>query len=194
MDKHESARCLLVVDAQLGFRESSYWGQAANPDVQENIRRLVDEFVSSGEPVVVVRHDSTNPKSPLHPSNLGNEVEPFLLGVAALNITKHVNSAFYGTPNLLDWLRSNHIAEIYLCGITTNFCCETTARMAGNLGFQVRFVIDATSAFDTKDLNGEVISGSEVMRHSASNLHGEFADVVTMAEALMMLSDATSSH
>ena len=42
--------------------------------------------------------------------------------------------------------------ELVLCGITTNHCCETTARMGGNLGYDVRFVLDATHTFDRGDL------------------------------------------
>ncbi len=64
-----------------------------------------------------------------------------------------------------------------LCGITTNHCCETTARMGGNLGYDVRFVIDATHSFDRGDLTAEQLAHA-----TATNLNGEFAAVVTTEE------------
>ena len=97
-------------------------------------------------------------------------------------MTKTVNSAFYGTPDLDGWLRAEGINEITICGITTNHCCETTARMAGNLGYEVAFAIDATFTFDRLDPDGLVVSAEDLSRITATNLHGEFATVVTTAE------------
>ncbi|MDK4333803.1 isochorismatase family protein, partial [Corynebacterium accolens] len=64
---------------------------------------------------------------------------------------------------------------------TTNHCCETTARMAGNLGFDVSFILDATACFPRTDHEGKTVSADEIMRATAANLHGEFANVMTTA-------------
>ncbi len=53
--------------------------------------------------------------------------------------------------------------------------------MAGNLGYNVKFAIDATSAFGV-NLGDREFSGSEVMAMSAANLDGEFAEVLTTSE------------
>ena len=95
-----------------------------------------------------------------------------------------MNSAFYGTPDLDSWLKKEHINAITVCGIMTNFCCETTARMGGNLGYDVTFVLDATHTFDKKDIEGNIIPAEEVARMTAANLHGEFAIVKSTAEVL----------
>ena len=65
-----------------------------------------------------------------------------------------------------------------ICGVQTNFCCETTARMAGNLGYDTYFVLDATHTFDLTGIDGVVIPAEELARTTAANLHGEFATVV----------------
>lgn len=59
--------------------------------------------------------------------------------------------------------------------------------MAGNLGYQVDFVLDATSAFDGKSLTGEVIPGATVMQLTAANLNGEFARVASTADLISEL-------
>ena len=42
------------------------------------------------------------------------------------------------------WLRDQGIGSIAICGIQTNVCCETTARMGSDLGYDVLFITDAT--------------------------------------------------
>jgi nicotinamidase-related amidase len=175
---------LLVIDVQQGFRHSGYWGNNANPRALSNIEALVSHWRERNLPVVVIKHNSKNPDSPLFPGNPGNQLEEFLDGPKDTIIQKSVNSAFYGTPDLHLWLSKRSFRNLVICGITTNFCCETTARMAGNLGYNTSFVIDATDAFDQIDLAGERVPAADVMRMSAANLNGEFAKVISTKEAL----------
>jgi nicotinamidase-related amidase len=172
---------LLVIDVQKGFRDQDYWGLSANPDVHSNIGDLVKLWRSKSWPVVLVRHNSSNPNSPLAAGGVGNELEDYLAGPHDAVIQKSVNSAFYGTPDLHLWLTKRNYRSLVICGITTNYCCETTARMAGNLGYNVKFAIDATSAFGV-NLGDREFSGSEVMAMSAANLDGEFAEVLSTSE------------
>lgn len=62
--------------------------------------------------------------------------------------------------------------------------------MAGNLGYEVDFVLDATDAFDIAGPAGETISGETVMRMTAANLDGEFARVLSTQELLDSLRGA----
>ncbi len=81
-------------------------------------------------------------------------------------------------------LRERGVESIAVCGITTNHCCETTARMGGNLGYDVRFVLDATHTFDLRGPDGAVFPADTVAQMTAANLHGEFATVVQTAALL----------
>ena len=59
---------LIVIDVQNGFDRSLY-GPTANPHAEANVSRLIDEWAERRlGPLVVVRHDSPNPFSPLHPA------------------------------------------------------------------------------------------------------------------------------
>ena len=175
---------LLVIDSQIGFRDEDYWGDSANPDCLRNIEKLVAHWREKSWPLVLVKHNSTNPDSPLNSSSPGNELEGFLAGPKDAVVQKSVNSAFYGTPDLHLWLTKRNFRNLVICGITTNFCCETTARMAGNLGYNVKFVLDATTAFPITDKDGIEISGVDVMRTTAANLDPEFAEVVSTADMI----------
>jgi nicotinamidase-related amidase len=173
---------LLVVDVQQGFGDP-VWGARANPDAEANIATLLAAWHGAGRPVVHVRHDSDEEVSPLRPDGPGNALQPFVVaaGEPDLLVTKSVNSAFHGTPDLDAWLRERALEGVVVCGITTNHCCETTARVGGNLGHRVLFVTDATYTFDRAGPDGVVITAGELARVTSANLHDEFARVVTTA-------------
>jgi nicotinamidase-related amidase len=170
---------LVVVDAQQGFDEP-WWGPRNNADCDANIAALIEAFAAGGRPVVYVRHESEEPDSPLHPARPGNALKPYLEAHQPdLVVTKSVNSSFHGSPDLDAWLREHGVSSVVVCGITTNHCCETTARVGGNLGYDVWFAIDATHTFDRTGPDGTTMSADELARATATNLHGEFATVVT---------------
>ena len=135
-----TATALIVIDVQEGFGREDFWGQPANLDVESSIAALVEHWRTRRPgPLVIVRHDSANPASPLHPGDPGNRLRPFLAAIQPdLLITKKVNSAFYGEPDLDGRLRAAEINDLVICGVQTNMCVETTARMAGNLGYRVQ--------------------------------------------------------
>jgi nicotinamidase-related amidase len=175
---------LIVIDVQQGFDQLDYWGPRNNPACEDNIRSLLGKWRSEGQPVVLVRHDSVGATSPLRPGQSGNDFKSGIDGAHDLLISKRVNSAFYGTPDLDAWLKAAGISSVTICGITTNHCCETTARMAGNLGYDVTFVLDATHTNDRKDVEGKIIPADEIARITGANLNGEFATVRSTAEVL----------
>lgn len=172
---------LVVVDAQQGFDDPA-WGVRNNPACDTNIAVLVRHWSDQGRPLVYVRHDSTEAGSPLHPDGPGNRLKTYLDAEPDLLVTKSVNSSFHGTPDLHGWLTERAVPGIVVCGITTNHCCETTARVGGNLGHDVLFALDATHTFDRAGPDGQVLTGDELARATATNLHGEFATVVSTAD------------
>ena len=182
---------LVVVDAQAGF-DDPYWGVRNNPRADENIAALVEGFGASGLPLVFVRHDSEEPDSPLHPGQAGNRLKPYLRRTPDLLVTKQVNSSFHGTPDLHAWLTARGIRGLVIAGITTNHCCETTARVGGNLGYDVLFAIDATHTFDRRGPDGTTLTADELARATATNLHGEFATVVTTVQILDALAGTSA--
>lgn len=176
-------KVLIVIDMQNGFNDPAM-PPSNNPNCDDNVRALLNKWRSEAWPIVLVRHDSKGATSVLRPGQLGNELMPGIDGERDLLVTKSVNSAFYGEPDLHAWLQNAGFQDLVICGIQTNYCCETTARMAGNLGYSVEFVLDATRTFDLTDLAGNRVTADELARITATNLHGEFATVVSTASLL----------
>ncbi|MFE5090479.1 cysteine hydrolase family protein [Streptomyces sp. NPDC056638] len=182
---------LVVVDVQEGFEQEAYWGPRNNPGADRNIAGLIDAWQASGRPVVFVRHDSPKPDSPLRVGQPGNDFKRYVekrRGKGSgpeLLLTKSVNSAFYGTPDLGAWLDRGGVRQIVVAGIQTNMCAETTARMGGNLGYEVFFALDATYTFDGGGPWGWMLGADELARATAVSLHGGgFAKVVRSAELI----------
>ncbi|MBT2543949.1 cysteine hydrolase [Streptomyces sp. ISL-44] len=178
---------LLVIDVQKGFEDASFWGPRNNPAAEENIAALMDAWKASGRPVVLVQHASRVAGSVLAPDQPGYAFKELVeqRRYESLLVTKTVNSAFYGTPDLADWLTARGIGQVVVAGIQTNMCVETTARMAGNLGYDVLVPLDATHTFDLAGPEGLALTADELATATAVNLQGgSFARVVTTAQLL----------
>ncbi|MFL6023372.1 MAG: cysteine hydrolase family protein [Marmoricola sp.] len=176
----EPNAALIVIDVQAGF-DDPYWGRRANPAAEENIGRLAAAWQAAGRPVVRVRHSSRQPGSPLAAVAPGHAYKPVVADLEpALEIGKSVHSAFHGTPDLRDWLKNAAIGQVVICGIQTNRCCETTARLAGDLGYDMLFALDATYTFDEGDIPAE-----QIMAVTAVNLDGHFGRVVNTDDLVL---------
>ncbi|MFF0434640.1 cysteine hydrolase family protein [Streptomyces sp. NPDC004327] len=187
----EENAALVVIDVQRGFEDEEFWGRRDNPAAEANIAALIDRWQETGRPVVFVRHDSPREGSPLAAGGEGNAFKEFVEERRGkgpgpeLLVTKTVNSAFYGEPDLDAWLKGAGIGQFVIAGIQTNMCNETTARMGGNLGYDVLFALDAMHTFDLAGPFGWRQSAEELTRATAVSLHGgKFARVVTTEDVL----------
>ncbi len=173
------ATALLLIDVQQGFDDLAWWGARNNPGAEANIVRLLAAWRAASRPVFHVKHNSRNPRSPLHPARPGNALKPAVAPLPGEPLfEKDVNSGFIGT-DLEARLRQAGVTDLVITGLTTQHCVSTTTRMAANLGFKVRLVSDATAAFDWTAHDGRRVPAEEMHYHALAPLHGEFAEVVT---------------
>ena len=167
---------LLVIDVQKGF-DAPYWGNRNNPDAESKIAKLISAWRNKHLPVIHIQHCSVEPDSPLRPNQPGNEFkEEARPNSGEKKFTKTVNSAFIGT-GLEQYLRNHGISSLVIVGLTTDHCVSTTTRMAGNLGFDVTLVSDATATFDRTGYDGVEYSAEDIHRIHLASLNGEFCEV-----------------
>jgi len=185
---------LLVIDVQEAFNEIEQAGaRRNNPDAVQHIVRLLGTFREACAPVYHVRHASAEPDSRFRPERTGFAVMPQVRERPGEPvIVKTVNSSFIGT-DLEARLRAAGVGTLVICGATTNHCVETTARMAGNLGFETLLVADATWTFDRTGPDGLTYPASQVHAMSLANLSGEFAEIVQTDDVVERLGRVTVS-
>jgi nicotinamidase-related amidase len=174
---------LVVIDVQQGFLDPR-WGRRNNPDAESHIAVLLAAWREAGQPLFIVRHASRSPNGAFRPDTPGfafkAESEP-LEGETV--ITKEVNSGFIGT-DLEQRLREGGIDTVVLCGLTTDHCVSTTARMAGNLGFTTVVVEDACATHERTGPDGRHYTAEQMHATALASLNGEFARIAGTADVL----------
>lgn len=171
---------LILVDIQKGFDNVEYWGgQRNNPGAEENAGELLRLWRKHQLPIFHIKHCSSNPDSLLNEANEGNDFKDLVKPISSeLIIKKNVNSAFIGTE-LKEQLDNLKITKLVIVGLTTDHCISTTARMAGNLGFDTYVVSDATATFNKKGPDGQNFLAELIHATALASLNNEFATIVT---------------
>ncbi|HLT10110.1 MAG TPA: isochorismatase family protein [Micromonosporaceae bacterium] len=186
---------LLVIDVQESFRQRPLWQTVSNPAIVDQVNRLVEATRRRGDLVVWVLHVEPGTGSVFDPASgyvrLMDGLEP-RDGEPVLTKTSY--NAFT-TTNLQQTLTARGIGHVVVCGIRTEQCCETTARLACDLGFTVTFVTDATATFpaphrDAPDdqsvadllADPRTLSAEEIVARTEYALAGRFATIATVDE------------
>ena len=179
MQLENSRPALLLIDIQQGLDDEAYYGgNRNNPRAEANAWRILDQWRKLSLPVFHVQHSSQNSESPLHASKPGFAIQKIVQPLPGEPVlVKHVNSAFIGT-DLKERLDQAGINTLVIMGLTTNHCVSTTARMAGNYGYRVILVADATATFDRVGIKGEKYDAETIHLTSLASLNHEFAEVV----------------
>jgi nicotinamidase-related amidase len=186
---------LLLIDVQVGVDVLGHWGgptgRRNNPGAESVMADLLTRWRAAARPVAFTRHDSREAASPLKFSLPSGAQKPgFEPAADDIVVTKDVNSGFIGTSLEVD-LRRRGVDRLVIAGFFTNFCVETTTRMAGNLGFDTYLVHDGCAT--TNRVGPDGVDHDPVLVHqmSIANLHGEFCTAITGADARRLLaSDA----
>ncbi len=175
---------LLIIDVQNAIDDPQWakYGKRNHVTAEDNMSSILAAWRQTGRRVIHVRHESREANSTYRPGYVGSDFKDCVTPAnGELIIIKHVNSAFIGTE-LETVLREFDNSHLVIFGVITNNSVEATVRMAGNLGFTVFLVEDATFTFARPDYNGKIRTAEEVHAMSLANLDKEYCTVISTLE------------
>jgi nicotinamidase-related amidase len=139
-----SKAAVLVVDVQIGLVTGAY----AEKEILENINQTIRRLRKSNGVVVFIQHCHST-YEPMMIGNSGWKLHPSLdVKDNDLFVEKEASDSFYET-SLDDVLRANDIGHVYVTGLQTEFCVDTTCRSALSRGYSVTLVSDAHTTGDS---------------------------------------------
>jgi nicotinamidase-related amidase len=167
---------LLVIDVQDSFKATPRWEQRSSLTFEANVDRLLGAYRDAGLPVIFILH--TDEDEYFRPGSRWVKLMDFIAaGAGEPVLVKSTRNAFTST-GLRQILDSRGVRRLAIAGIQTEQCCETTARLAADLGYDVDFVIDATLTFPIADEEtGDELSTAEILRRTRFVLRGRFARI-----------------
>jgi nicotinamidase-related amidase len=172
---------LLVIDVQDSFKGDERWLRRNNPAFEQNIQQVIEEYRSSGLPIFFFldAEDSGNFSRSSPYFKLMDFIQP---GPSEPVIVKTSRNCFTST-NLADRLKAKGVKRVVVTGIKTEQCCETTARVASDLGYEVDFITEATLTFPIPHPNlPEELTADEVVQRTEYSLRNRFAQISTIAD------------
>jgi nicotinamidase-related amidase len=171
---------LLVIDAQDSFKVGPRWARRNNPAFEKNVSALVEAYRVAHLPVVFFLHtDSDEAFARDSPSfKLMDFLKP---RKGERVMVKNTRNCFTSTT-LQPYLIEKGVRRVTISGIQMEQCCETTARIAADLGYAVDFVTEATMTFPIPnwDKPGEELGVDAIRERTEYALRRRFARITTV--------------
>ncbi len=171
---------LLVIDAQDSFKVGPRWARRNNPAFEENVSALVEAYRAAHLPIIFFLHTDNDggfardsPSFRLMDFLTPRKDEPVMV--------KNTRNCFTSTT-LQPYLIEKGVRRVSITGIQMEQCCETTARIAADLGYAVDFVTEATMTFPIPnwDKPGEELGVDAIRERTEYALRRRFARITTV--------------
>nr|MDO8109137.1 isochorismatase family cysteine hydrolase [Candidatus Sigynarchaeota archaeon] len=148
-----------------------YYAKRVESLVEPNLVRLMDFFHENKLPVILTRYASFRPdkkdypphiqmfnalsESTIHEPIFPDQSHPSTRIVPKLEVKQtpsdivllKTTSCAFTSTDLDHTLRNLNVSTVFIGGVVTNFCVESAARIASDLGFRAIIIDDASAAW-----------------------------------------------
>ncbi len=175
-------KALLLIDIQNDYFAGGRNRLVNSEQAAEIAKLALDFFRRKNLPVFHIQHISLHEGADFFlPDSEGCKIyESVFPEQNEAVIVKHTPDSFLMT-DLHQQLSHAGIGQLFVCGMMTHMCLDTSVRSAKMLGYEVCLLHEACA---TKDLvwNGEIIPSATVHKTFMASLAGIFAEVISVNE------------
>lgn len=166
---------LLIIDMQNAIVDENPYSYS---EVEENIKKLLDYYRTNNLPIIFIQHNG-NSGSEFEPGTNGWQIVPRLKPYKnEIVITKQFNSAFKNTE-LEKVLIKKSIRSLIIVGMQSEYCIDTTVRVAFEKGYEVIIPEMTNTTID----NG-TFTGKQLYMHHNNIFNNRFGLIKTVEEVL----------
>jgi len=178
-----SESALIVVDAQDSFKLGPRWEERNNKQFETKMARLIALYREHGLPVIFMMHSDED--EGFHTDSPEYKLMDFIVRRPSEPVFHKETRNSFTSTGLGAYLLEKGVRRVAISGISMEQCCETTTRVASDLGYEVDFVGDATLTFPMTDpRSGRQFSAAEIRERTELVLRDRFARIATVEEAL----------
>ncbi|WP_416769998.1 cysteine hydrolase family protein [Pseudomonas sp. RHF3.3-3] len=177
MQVHSPQRsALLIIDMQVGLfhgPDKPWEGE----QVLARITTLIGQARRARAPIFALRH--TGPQgSPIAAGSVAWQVLSELeLDPASDHLLDKTRPSGFFETGLAEQLDDAGVKRLVIVGMKTQYCVDSTCRLARDLGFEAVLVGDAHTCMDTPGLSARAI-----VEHHNATLNGAFVQVMKAAD------------
>lgn len=147
------SEALIVIDVQEDFFAHPKKPVFREEYLIENINRLIAHFRKKGDPIIFVQHEDEDLKK----NTVGWKVDHRIHSDARDKfVVKTTPDAFFETE-LSNFLQKEAVNAIFIAGLQTDYCIDTTCRSAFGKSWKTTLISDAHSTYDNDFMKAEDI-------------------------------------
>lgn len=178
---------LMLIDIQQDYFPGGRMEVAGSVEASKAARILLEYFRANKLPVIHIQHIATRKGATFFlPDTKGIEFHDHVLPLSGeLIIKKHYPNSFRDT-DLSEYLKSNAIDELFICGMMSHMCIDATVRAAFDYGYSCMVVHDACA---TRDLvfQNKIVTADHVHSAFMAALGAVYSKILNVDEAIEQL-------
>jgi nicotinamidase-related amidase len=167
-------QALIVIDVQEIFFNDPQNYLFNKEELVSNINGLIKQAHKKNIQVIFIQHTSQNKQDELYEGKNDWKLHKNLLISSTDKMIKKTKwDSFYQTE-LFDYLKNNEIEQLIFAGAQTEFCLDTTIRVAFSLGYQNNLLFKKTHS----TLNSAILNAQEIINHHENIWNNRFLTVM----------------
>jgi Amidases related to nicotinamidase len=175
---------LITIDIQNDYFDGGTMTLEGSERASKNAKLILEKFREDGLPIIHVQHIAARPTATFFlPNTRGAEIHESVKPIEGEKvIIKHYPNSFRETE-LLDYLKSEGVTNLVVCGMMTHMCVDATVRAAKDYEFSIILVGDACATRD-QEILGHKVKAEEVQKSFLAALSYFYAAVTTTQQYL----------